>query len=158
MLLCYFAASAEDADGKEHHCVLNRNEMWECSVVEGSSTAYDFAGKENSVISMRSLPCPCTSCQTDNPTECSNVHIVSTFHNHRMTLNISVAPEYLQLPLAENNNYTVAILKAFLRQHGLRVPGGKRRAEYIQIIVDRLPTFLLPAADANALAVDNAAL
>ena len=86
------------------------------------------------------------------------MHIVSTFHNHRMTLNINVAPEYLQLPLAENNNYTVDILKAFLRQHGFRVPAGKRRAEYIQIIVDRLPTFLLPAADANALAVDNAAL
>ena len=149
-ILFYFAASVDDAQGKEHHCVLNRNEMWDCTAVDGSSTAYEFAGKADSIISIRTLPCPCSCCQADDPTQCTNVNIVSTFRDSPIALVDNEAPEYLQLPLIQ----TVATLKAFLRRHNVRCNVGRNRAYYVQLVHDMLPAYLLPVID-NAIPPDE---
>jgi hypothetical protein len=59
------------------------------------------------------------------------------------------APEYLQLPLEDNKAYSIPFLKAFLARHRIRVAQGKKRADYIKLIVVNLGDYLLPVVDNN---------
>ena len=55
-ILYYFAANAQDVEGKTCDAVLDRAQMWDTTQVPGCFSAYDFVGLPGCKLSMRILP------------------------------------------------------------------------------------------------------
>lgn len=144
-MLLYYAADANDAVGKACNFTLNRSEMWNPSVLKGSSTKYEFIGLASSKIAMRSLPCPCQQCFAGTYAMCTNIDIVSTFLEKTMTITVIEAPEYLELPLAPNRDYSKPLLRAFLQLHDVRLGGVMSRLAMIDLIHLQLSDYLIAA-------------
>jgi hypothetical protein len=145
-MLFYFAADAEDAEGKHCDYVMDRTQMWDCTKLPGSSTSYDFVGMPRSLVKMRTLPCPCGFCCAGAYDYCTNIDIVNVFVDRPMRQIHVACPERLQEPL---NNYTVTVLKAFMREHGKRIPGGAGKPALIALVTAQLPDYIDPAAAPN---------
>lgn len=151
-MLYYFAANAQDAAGKDHcDFVLDRNEMWDNTNVPGCSFAYEFVGMPGNAICMRRLPCPCALCCAERYDQCTNPRITGAFRNVVMRVVDVDCPEFLQLPLETNKDYTIKVLKAFLRQYEQRLPARlTKRGEIIQFVMQTLRNYLLePDVDNN---------
>ena len=150
-ILYYFAANAQDAEGKTCDYVLDRSEMWNSTQVPGCKAAYDFVGMPRNRLSMRTLPCVCAYCCADRYGQCANVGIVGNFDEHSVSLVEVDCPEFLQLPLEGNRTYSINVLKIFLRRHNVRIPSDvTRRNDVIQLVMQSLGQFLLPANNAEA--------
>jgi hypothetical protein len=144
-MLFYFAADARDAHGKHCDLVLDRSQMWDCKPINHTNISYEFLGLPMSRIQLRNLPCPCENCFNEMYEICTNRCIVKAFKV--VPLKQIVAGEYLQLPLESNKAYTKAVLKAFLTQYNIRVPGTLNRHDLINRVLTHLVEYLLPAED-----------
>lgn len=140
--LFYYAANVEDENGKTDVMVtLNRSEMWNCSELKGSSACYEFNGLTNSSIGMRMLPCPCAECIRGIYDACSNVRIVGDMKYQEMKHIAEVdVPDTLSMPLT---SYTIAILKAFLKHHNIKLPRKQNKVDLISCITSSLGDFVL---------------
>ena len=117
----YVAADKDDALNKEDvDLTLDRSQMWNCSVLNGSSSCYDFRGlplQEDGQyrIQKRFLPCPCYNCYNDNYNACLHLNIVATINTSIMKLvNAGDCPDILQVPL---NQYSNDILRQFIKRY-----------------------------------------
>ena len=142
-LLWYYASDDTEAVGKNCDFVLNRKEMWNPTLLKGSSSKHDFIGMASKKIMMRSLPCPCEFCATDRFELCINSSIVSNFTESSMSISLVEAPEYLELPIAMNKKYTRDFLRSFIQSHGMRVGGSMTKAKMIELIHLHLQDFLV---------------
>jgi hypothetical protein len=140
-LLFYVAADANDAVGKEHCFVLNRSEMWNCTSVPDTSKSYNFRAYPDSRLSVRYLPCPCLHCFNGQVEVCTNVDIVGEEVVHEISLVEHVIPELLFEPL--DRNYINAVLEGFITQHNLRLPRRRTKPEYIKLIREQLPDYII---------------
>jgi hypothetical protein len=141
-MLFYFAADEKDAEGKECAHVMDRSQMWDCTKLPGCSTAYDFVGMPDSLVLMRTLPCACGCCYSGLYDHCTNVDIVGSFADRPMRQIHVDCPERLQEPLSA---YTIAVLKAFARDHDVRV-GSLAKPLLIEFVRTSLPEFIDPVA------------
>ena len=140
-MLFYYASDEKDAEGKEFcTAVLDRSEMWDCSAVKGSSTCYEFAGRAETSIETRHLPCPCEYCSShSDDMECTNAHVVGNKTLHAMTLVEYDDSEYIKMPL---DNHTIRDLMHFIRSHKIPLPRDKKKANLIACIADNLAEFI----------------
>lgn len=141
-LLFYVAANATDAEGKEHSIVLDRlKDMWNCTGLKGSSSAYEFVGLPEGQISMRYLPCPCESCCSGDSDRCTNKDFVGEQTVSEMTLVECDCPELLHAPIG--TNHTNAVLEAFIKMHHVKLPRSRRKDELVKTIVEHLSEYIV---------------
>lgn len=136
--LYYYAANEADEAGKERiSFTLNRSDMWNCTVLHGSSNAYEFVGLPRNVdnknqIAMRWLPCPCKPCFEGDYNSCKNSNIVGDMEADEMKVILTAeCPDRLDVPLTD---YTVLVLKAFIVLHKEKLPKKQTKPELIRYI------------------------
>ena len=142
----YFAAGADDAEGKTVHHVLDRTTMWDCKGVPGCSSSYEFIGSAVNGLKMRTLPCPCEPCCARQYEMCTNGALVEPVSEFQMSAICTDSPEYLQLPLSQ---YTVRALRNFMRRHEKRVPGIISKHDLIALVLNQLPQYLHPVPNVD---------
>ena len=137
----YFAADANDELGKENiTATLNRQSMWNCSMLKGSSTSYEFVGGRSQqegqeILSMRMLPCPCEDCYLGQYDSCINRNIVGDMTQHIMTPVRNVeCPPFLVAPL---DRFTNSVLSVFISTHD-KLPKKTTKADLVKHINDNL--------------------
>lgn len=120
--LYYVAADAVDAIGKEDDValILDREKMWDCSLVQGSSRCYEFIGQPEGDdgklrITKRYLPCPCCHCLAFDHEHCRNPDIVLTTTTSVIKVKeIEECPDILDVPLEQYKN---DLLKSFIKMY-----------------------------------------
>ena len=147
--LHYIAANESDAFGKDDvTAVLDRTTMWNCNVVNGSSSSYEFIGLPRCdngefIIKKRFLPCPCLKCLQEKYDECTNLDIVGQMKSHTMREIVEAeCPDYLTAPL---DGYTARELQAFIKLYNNNVVPRecKTKADFIRFIVNSLAAFIV---------------
>lgn len=138
--LYYYAASEDDEAGKLFvSATLDRKLMWDCNLVSGSSTAFEFTGLQLSanntnMVLKRELPCPCPECFQGRFPYCSHENIVGMSTLHVMKLASPVdCPDILVVPL---NNYANKILLAFIKRKGGVIRPTSKKDDLIKYIED----------------------
>ena len=133
---------------------LDRRQMWNCSVVNGSSSCYEFLGMQKGEdneyrLRKRFLPCPCVNCFHENYDQCSNQHIVGLFQEH--TIKKIVEPECPDMLTPPLSDYKRDVLKAFIQLYHDKVPSGvTSKPQLIQCISAHLAVYVNhPAQDAE---------
>jgi hypothetical protein len=136
--LYYYAADEADRVGKERSSyTLNRNNKWNCTVLKGSSAAYEFVGLALSpngahLIAMRFLPCPCAVCFNGEYHLCELSPIVGDMEADVMKPKEAAdCPDRLGVPLTK---YTNAVLEAFIKLYKDKLPKKKTKTALIQYI------------------------
>ena len=142
--LYYYASSEADEAGKHFVSVtLDRNTMWDCNAVNGSSTAYEFIGlppcAEARMIIKRTLPCPCEACFRLEYAGCLHSDIVGTFVLQEMKYQEQDCPEILVVPLEQ---YTNNVLKAFIKVRTGRSAKQTTKPTLIKYIVDNFREYI----------------
>ena len=147
IMTLYVAASTDDEEGKlDVALTLDRTKMWDSNVVNGSSSCYEFIGmvpqlEGKTSIAMRYLPCPCEYCVDCRFEFCSNRDIVGTPTFHEMKLKPPVeCMEELVEPLTQ---YTVAILKLFIKNQGSKLPKCQNKLSLINYISQTFSNFVI---------------
>ena len=135
--LYYYAADEADEIGKTLVSVtLDRKTMWDCNIVKGSSSAYEFFGLqkcgEDNLIMKRTLPCPCDACFALQFGECAYRDIVGEFEFHEMKYKAYECPDILDMPLEQ---YVVTVLKAFIKKRTNKNPKQTTKPELIRHIL-----------------------
>lgn len=135
----FVAANEDDERGKlDVALTLNRSEMWDCNVLKGSFSCYEFIGMMPypcgaTMIAMRNLPCPCEYCVDCRYELCFNRAIVGEMTFSEMKLKPPVeCMEELALPLTQ---YTVAVLKLFIKNQGDKLPKDLRKPSLIDYVL-----------------------
>jgi hypothetical protein len=121
-VLLYVASDEADALGKvDVDMILDRSTMWDCTVLTGSSSKYEFCGMDHVPaagahnIGMRFLPCPCKHCYQNDFAACSNQLIVGVMEYSMMKYKASpVCHDTLEEPLEFYKN---GVLIAFLKSN-----------------------------------------
>ena len=142
-LTFYAAANEEDAAGKECDFILDRKEMWNCTMVNGSKSSYEFSalaevqnGEYNNVINIRYLPCPCAYCndrgeEAYDANLCSNRDIVGAKTRSSILFKSPViVPEIMNEPLEQ---YTNDELIAYIKVKSIKCK-GTRKYDYCRAI------------------------
>ncbi len=152
--LYYYAASEADEQGKERVAfTLNRADEWDCTPLKGVKNAYEFIGLPLSVdgnnqIAMRWLPCPCLHCFHAQYNSCVNKDIVGDMEADYMRWKAKAdCPDRLDAPLS---NYTIAVLKAFIKMHDHKLPKKQTKPDLIHYITVNSELCLLINVDGNA--------
>lgn len=149
----YVAADENDELGKEDiWLTLNREEKRDCTPLHGSSFCYDFLAEPSEnrnehIVLMRHLPCPCAECRNRNYGACTNKDIVGEMTAQELSYLAAVdTPDLLNTPLTQ---YTCAVLRAFIVSQQGPVPRVvTTKPQLIAHITNTLAAFVVDREDA----------